>query len=98
MKQHDILNHIYLGKENAVTRKQLVIETGLTDRQVRDAIAEARRDVTIINEQDGRGYYIPEEGKDDAKVRRQVRQEEKRAKSIFYSLKGAREYLKKVGC
>lgn len=94
MVQHEILNYILVGKENAITRKELEIKTGMTDRQVREAIAEARRDVTILNDQDGKGYYVPVYGIDNDRVKRYVKQEEARAKSIFCNLKGAREFLK----
>jgi hypothetical protein len=94
--QDDILKYIPVGKENAVTRQQLVKQTGLNDRAVREAISQARRDVVILNEQDGGGYFIPRNNEMNL-VRKFVNQESKRAKSIFWSLKAAKNMVKKAG-
>ena len=89
----NIVDYIPYGRENAVTREQLMMLTGMPDRAVREAIAQARRDTVILNLQDGNGYYRPTED-DKPLVERFLRQETKRAKTIFYRLKAAREYLK----
>ena len=89
----NITDYIPYGRENAVTREQLMMLTGMPDRAVREAIAQARRDTVILNLQDGNGYYRPVED-DKPLVERFLRQETKRAKTIFYRLKAAREYLK----
>lgn len=88
----NIVDYIPVGHQNAVTRKQLCILTGLSDRKVRDLIADARREMPIINQQDSKGYYIPDTGNiiDMCALRRYVRQEEHRLKSIGWSLKAAR--------
>lgn len=89
----NIIDYIPYGKDKAVTREQLMMLTGYPDRAVREAISQARRETPILNNQDGTGYYRPT---DDEKplVERFVRQEERRAKSIFYSLKAARDFVK----
>ena len=53
-KDFDIKEYIPVGSENAVTRKYLSKVTGLSDRRVRHAIHEARRDIPILNLSDGR--------------------------------------------
>lgn len=56
----NILDYIPVGHRNAVTRKQLVIETGLSDRKVRDMIEKScTREHPILNMQDGKGYFQP---------------------------------------
>ena len=57
----NIADYIPYGRENAVTREQLMMLTGMPDRAVREAIAQARRDTVILNLQDGNGYYRPTE-------------------------------------
>lgn len=45
------------GHENAVTRSELAVRTGLPDRAIRDAINKS--EALIINMQDGKGYFRP---------------------------------------
>ena len=90
----NIADFIPVGKDNAISRSQLVKLTGLSDRIVRDMIALGRRNTAILNLQNGAGYYIPSES-DRADIERYVRQEEARAKSIFWSLRGAKTALRK---
>ena len=92
----NISEFIPVGKDNAISRSQLVKLTGLSDRIVRDMIALERRNTAILNLQNGAGYYIPSES-DRADIERYVRQEEARAKSIFWSLRGAKTALRKCG-
>ena len=89
----DIVDYIPFGRENAVTRTQLRIMTGLNDRKIRDKISEARRDTVILNMQDGTGYFrpLPEERH---LVEAYDKQETARLKSIGWSLKATRQMLK----
>ena len=60
-----IVDYIPVGRENAVTRRQLCELTGMRDRALRNAIEDARQNgEIIINAQDGRGYYRSEEPND----------------------------------
>ncbi len=93
MKDISIIDYIPRGKENAISREKLSQITGLSDRKMRQEIANARRDTCIINNQDNKGYYIPDNKEE---VRRYIKQEEHRAKSIFTNLGGARNYLNKL--
>ena len=89
----NILDYIPKGRENAIPRKKLAYITGLTDSKMRELIRLARRDVPILNLQTGEGYYIPDNKEE---VKRYIKQEEHRAKSIFANLKSARDYLEKL--
>lgn len=86
----DIADFIPRGKENAITRQNLCEITGLNDRAVRESISQARREIPIISLAN-KGYYIPTEKED---VEQWVKQEEHRAKSIFWSMAGAKKFLK----
>lgn len=94
-----VLNFIPVGSENAVGRDYLSKVTGLSDRKVRVGIHKARRKIPIINLSDGDGYYIPDmnEEKDIRALKRYVKQEESRLKSIGWALKAARKTLKNCG-
>ena len=89
----DIVDYIPFGRENAVTRTQLRIMTGMNDRKIRDKISEARRDTVILNMQDSKGYFrpLPEERH---LVEAYDKQETARLKSIGWSLKATRQMLK----
>lgn len=79
----DIVDYIPIGSENAISRQSLCIITGMSDRKVRKAISQARRNTCICNSQDGKGYYIPDCLRD---ARQFLKQESSRAKSIFGAL------------
>ena len=91
----DILDYIPFGQKNAVTRRRLSRITGLPDREVRELIGLARNKTAIINLQNGGGYFrpLPEERR---LVERWMSQEKRRAKRIFWSMRGAREYMRRV--
>lgn len=91
----NVVEYIGFGTENAVTRAELCARTGLTDRQLRKAIEEARHaGEIIINKQDGKGYYKPVLIAD---IETQYRQNERRAKTILHYQKHLRKALKEAG-
>lgn len=102
MPKINIIDYIPIGRDNAVTRSYLAAVTGLRDRQIRDAIAKARRDNVIINTQDGKGYYRLVGNGDKwtfwekYEVVMFERQETRRLESIGWSLKAVREAVKKI--
>lgn len=98
-KGFDILDYIPTGHENAVTRAYLCSATGLDDRTVRYAISQARREMPILNMQDGSGYFIPDMNlaEERSLLKRYVQQETSRGKQIFWSLMGARKTLRNCG-
>ena len=90
-----ITDYIPKGKENAVTRTELVIRTGICDRKVRQEIENARADGAIIcNDQDGKGYYLPESNDE---IYRAYKQDKHRALSILRRQKTMRKTLKEAG-
>ena len=95
----NIIEYIPKGIENAISRKNLCIKTGLKDRVVRSLIEEARRETIIISNNDGSGYWIyPDDPNEEEKLmlEKYVKQQESRAKSIFYALYPARMKMKEV--
>lgn len=90
----DFLRFIGIGKDKAKTREQLCELSGLCDRVVRREI-EALRDkgIIIINNQDGKGYYISE---DVEEMQRQFRQNQARAMSILRQQKHLRKRMAEV--
>lgn len=94
-----ILNALQYGEENAKTRLQLCCELGTNDRNVRQAIEDARREETedgpfIVNSCGGRGYFLTRNADE---IERHYRGERARAMSILVRTKGERRFLKKAG-
>ena len=82
------------GRENAITTENLMRLNGYSDkRKLRQDIRSLRiaGEVILSTTQNKGGYYRP---KDKEELRQFIRQEEGRAKSIFYALKTARRMLK----
>ena len=96
-KTINIVDYIPEGLERAISRKELSRLTGLTDRNVRNLIEAARRETIIISNTDGSGYWLfPENPTNQEKemLYKFVKQQESRAKSIFYALRPARLFMK----
>ena len=80
-----IIDLIPIGHDNAVTKKQLMIQTGLDERTIRKEIEEARQSGHIItNLQDGAGYFVPAP-EEIALAEAQYKQERARALNILKS-------------
>ena len=94
----DICDYIPEGRANAVTRYELCMKTGFRDRQVRDLIHYARRDGSILNLSDGKGYFRPDldDPVERGMLAAYVRQEESRRDSIDWSLNGAIKDCKEI--
>ena len=83
------------GKANAISREVLATRLGLTDRQVRRMIEEAReRGELIVNDGDGEGYYL---ASDIGQIERQYRKDRARALAVLKRLKTMRQKLKEAG-
>lgn len=88
------------GREKAISREMLTekcVANGLIDKKVkykdramRNLIKKARIDWTILNLSDGDGYYRPTH-EDLLELRRYIRQEEKRGKSVFKNIQNAKK-------
>lgn len=94
--KNDIETYIPYGRENAISRKRLAQATGLSDREIREAIALARRNTVILNLSDGNGYFRPIPGEEDNLVKQYYKQELSRLKRIGWSLKATRMMLKEI--
>ena len=96
-KTINIVDYIPEGAERAISRQDLCRLTGLTDRNVRNLIEAARRETIIVSNTDGSGYWLYPENptaKEKEMLYRFVKQQENRAKSIFYALRPARLLMK----
>lgn len=78
-----IIEFIPFGRENAIKRSDLRDLMGVTDREMRYMIADARKEVPIINLQDGNGYYRPN---DPAELQYYILQEKARATKILKNI------------
>lgn len=84
---------IPMGRENAISRRDLVTRVGLPDRKVRRAIAAAQdRGVVILNLSDGEGYFRPTRN-DRECLRAYILQERARAMSILKRARLSRALL-----
>lgn len=82
------------GRANAISRTELLEEFGGKDREMRKVIAYARlMGFCINNDQDKKGYYIPETLEE---LERQYKQTEERGKAIFAQLKSIRRQIDKI--
>lgn len=91
-----IVDYIPFGKENAISRQQLVRTTGLSDRDMREIISLARRDTVILNLSNGKGYFQPIPGEEDDLVVKYFKQEDSRLKRIGWSLLATRRRVKEI--
>lgn len=91
-----IFDYIPFGKENAISRQQLERVTGLSDRDVREAISLARRNTVILNLSNGKGYFQPIQGEEDDLVVKYFKQEDSRLKRIGWSLLATRRRVKEI--
>ena len=90
----DITNFIGTGKENAVTRWELMNNLQLPDRTIRRLIQEAReRGEIIINAQDGSGYYM---SNDIGELKRQYASNRSRAMSVLRQQKYLRRKIREA--
>lgn len=94
MKITDLLG---VGEANAVSRAELASRAGMSDRQMRAAIQQAREDgELILNAQNGAGYFLASADDLNA-IERQYRQDTARALSILKRRKAMRRLLKEAG-
>lgn len=89
--RNKLLALIGAGEENAIHLIDLIKLTGLGNRELRKYIELLRRDgIVIISNKNG--YFRPLR---DEETKQYIKQETRRAKSIFYTLKAARNWLNK---
>lgn len=79
------------GAGQAVSRDTLAVLMGMSDRAMREAVAMARLEgVCIANDQQGGGYYLPDNLEE---YKRQYRQTANRGKAILAQLKALRHAI-----
>lgn len=93
--EEKLLSVIPFGKDNAISRKDLMNVMECSERELRLIISLARQDAVIINNQCANGGYYQTD--DVNEIQKWVKQETHRAKSIFGNLKGANKILKGIG-
>lgn len=76
------------------TLEELTTLTGMPERSVRREIEFLRRSYPIINLQDGRGYRLTYDDVEALKAFK--RQEDARARHIFWRTKGVNDALKAI--
>ncbi len=82
------------GKQNRTSLQEIMSLTGFTDiRAFRKQLADERKQGAIILSCPEGGYWKPENRRE---VEMYVETMSKEAKSIFYMLKPARQYLKET--
>ena len=93
-----IYNCIPIGSKNGITKVELCKRLSMDERTIRKLIHEARRYAPILNLQNGKGYFIPDKNNeaDMLLLNKWIAQETNRAKSTFWSLRGAKKYLKAI--
>jgi len=89
-----IMSALGHGRQNAIHRNDLMRITGLPDRMLRRHIKELNRSGTVILSGDF-GYCLLDD--DLSELRKYIRKEEHRARSIFYTLKAARQLEAELG-
>ena len=82
-----ILPLLQSGRNNAQKRRDLLAATGLPDRAFRRGVEALRRAGVVICA-DSAGYYLPATL---GEIKGFIAQEERRARSTFYTLRTARE-------
>lgn len=83
------------GRRNAITREALAAKLGMSDRQMRKAIEDARyAGLVILNAGDGIGYF---QSDNIAEIEQQYKTDRSRAISVLYRCKVMRRILKEAG-
>lgn len=83
------------GKQNRMSLAELQAITGCRNvRTLRKMISDERKQGSVILSCSEGGYWLPEDKKE---VEAHIKRTEREAKSLLFSLKGAKEYLKETG-
>lgn len=92
-KSEVVAGFLGFGNANAKSRVQLMIETGLSDREVRRGIQSLRRDYPVVKSE--AGYFIanPADPTDRELAEGYYAQEYQRMRTEAYGLRGLRAFL-----
>jgi len=94
-----IERYIGKGRRTSITAKNIAILMNVSERQVRQYIEDARiSGVIIINKQDGKGYYLPDDKDKEylQDLKQQRLQTLKRAQSLLAQVKHIEEELYRI--
>lgn len=86
------------GQQNAISRRELIALTGMSDRALRKAIADERRAGALILssvEYGSSGYFRPSPG-NAGELRRYIASMTSRGRETFAVLKAAKAALAKI--
>ena len=89
----NLLEFIPFGSKNAIKRADLVMASGMSDREMRRCIEELRKETPIVNMQNGQGYFRPET---EEELNHYIAQEKARATTILKNLRAAEKQLQIV--
>lgn len=88
-----IADLIPYGRENAISREELLRHYEGTDRGMRRELQEARKTEVIVNLSDGSGYFRPA---DKYELQAFIAQETARARSIEKTVRVAKKKLAEI--
>ena len=92
---YDLEATLRKGQQNAISRKDLARMMDMPDRKMRELIEKAREEgCVILNNQDGKGYFLPATIED---IHKQYIQDTNRAMAILKRRKHIRRILKEAG-
>ena len=92
--KYAVYNSLGVGKKNAKTRKELCSCVKCSDRVLRKAIEDLRRDRVIITDDNGTGYYIPtSDNGGKSATEYWISRQKKRIRAIRKSLRGAQQFV-----
>jgi biotin operon repressor len=89
-----ILSCIGKGAKNSISLNRLIALTGFENRILRRHIEKLRRSGIVIVSGENGGYYFPESPDE---LLQYINRETKRARSLFYTLRAARQLYKTMG-
>ncbi len=87
-----ILNSIGTGEQHATHLEVIIHKTELKNREVRKCIETLRRSGSVIAS-NNKGYFKPATSEE---LQKYIKQETHRARSVFYTLKNARQLLQNI--
>ena len=92
----DILQYIPAGKENAISRAELVLRTGLDDRTVRNEIKRlVKTGVPILSSSHSRGYWLSD---DIDEWEKYINETDHRRESLYFTtLELRKEFYRRKG-
>lgn len=96
MEKHYIYDLLPKGQDNAISRRNLMAITGMSDRTLRATIAAERRSGALImssTDTENGGYYRPANVEE---LRRFVASMTKRGKATFAAIEQAQKELEKI--